>query len=54
MVHSFVEQSPVIVIHPQLLADFNTVEEIARRMLDELDPAYTASAASVLDLLRRS
>jgi hypothetical protein len=52
MVHSFSEQSPIIVIHPQLLTDFKTVEEIARRMLDELDPAYTASVGSTLDLLQ--
>ena len=54
MVHSYSEESPVIVIHPQLLADFKTVEDIARRMLDELDPGYTASVGSTLDLLRRS
>lgn len=53
MVHSLAEQSPII-IHPQLLADFNTVEEVARLMLDELDPTYAASVASVLDLLRSS
>jgi hypothetical protein len=52
--HSFAEQSRFIVIHPQMLTDFKTVEEIALRMLEELDPAYTASVASVLDLVRQS
>jgi hypothetical protein len=37
MIHSFEEQPPLVVIHPQMLADFNTVDEFARRMLGELD-----------------
>jgi hypothetical protein len=36
MVHSLSEKSPRVVFHPQLLADFAMVEEIARRMLAEL------------------
>lgn len=36
LTHSFSEKSPSIWIHPQLLADFNTVEEVAQRLLDEL------------------
>jgi hypothetical protein len=35
--HSFEEQAPVMVIHPQMLADFNTVDEIAHRILAELN-----------------
>ena len=36
IVHSFGEQAPMVVIHAQMLADFNTVDEIARNMLHEL------------------
>lgn len=31
--HSFEEEADFVVIHPQMLSDFNTVEEMARRML---------------------
>jgi hypothetical protein len=37
MIHSFGEQVQPIMFHPQLLSDFETVEDIARRMLRELD-----------------
>jgi hypothetical protein len=37
MTHSFEERAPIAVIHPQMLADFNTVEEVACRMLSELN-----------------
>jgi Protein of unknown function (DUF4238) len=34
--HSFEENAAPIVFHAQTLADFNTVEELGRKMLDEL------------------
>jgi hypothetical protein len=34
--HSLVEGSPLAVIHAQIIADFNTVEELGRRFLDEM------------------
>jgi hypothetical protein len=37
MTHSRTENAHVIVFHPQLLADFNTVDEFGRKMLEELD-----------------
>lgn len=37
MTHSRTENAPSIVFHPQLLADFNTVDEFGRKMLEELD-----------------
>jgi len=37
MTHSFEERAAIIVFHPQLLADFNTIEELGQRMLEELD-----------------
>ncbi len=37
MTHSFEEEAPFVVFHPQLLADFNTIEELGQKMLDELD-----------------
>ncbi len=37
MTHSFEEQSKFVVFHAQLLADFNTIEELGRKMLEELD-----------------
>ena len=37
MTHSFSERSKIVVFHAQLLADFNTVDELAWRMLEELD-----------------
>jgi hypothetical protein len=39
MLHSVVETEAYIVFHPQLFADFATVEEIGRKMLAELDLA---------------
>jgi hypothetical protein len=36
MQHSFAEEVSPIYFHPQLLADFNTIEDIGLRMLDEL------------------
>lgn len=37
MTHSFQEGAKLVVVHPQLLADFNTIEELGRKMLEELD-----------------
>ena len=37
MTHSIFEGSPQIVFHPQLLADYVTIDEYARTMLEELD-----------------
>jgi hypothetical protein len=34
--HSFEEKAKPVVFHAQMLADFNTVDELARKMLDEL------------------
>lgn len=36
MMHSCTENAPSIAFHPQLLADFNTVDEFGREMLMEL------------------
>jgi hypothetical protein len=36
MTHSQLESAPRVVFHPQLLADFNTVDEVGRMMLDQL------------------
>jgi hypothetical protein len=36
MTHSFSEKAKHVVFHPQLLADFNTIDELGRKMLDEL------------------
>ena len=36
MKHSFTENNAAIVIHPQMLADFFTVDELASKMLEEL------------------
>jgi len=37
MKHSYEENSPIGTIHPQILADFNTINEFAWRMREELD-----------------
>ena len=37
MTHSFVDESKLVFFHPQLLSDFITIEELARKMLEELD-----------------
>ena len=37
MLHSVVETEAYIAFHPQIIADFATVEEIGRSMLVELD-----------------
>ena len=37
MTHSQFEQAPAIVFHPQLIADYVTVDEFGRTMLEELD-----------------
>jgi hypothetical protein len=34
--HSFEEGAKPVVFHPQMLADFNTVNELGHKMLDEL------------------
>jgi hypothetical protein len=38
MTHSFEEEAKPIVFHSQMLIDFLTVEELAKKMLGELDP----------------
>lgn len=42
MTHSLNEESPLVVLHPQLIADFNTIEEMARNLLAELDASLIA------------
>ncbi len=37
MTHSFEEDAKSVVFHRQILADFNTIEELGRKMLEELD-----------------
>ena len=37
MTHSFVEEAKSVVFHAQILADFNTIEELGWLMLEELD-----------------
>lgn len=37
MTHSFIEDARHVVFHPQLFADFNTIEEFGWKMLEELD-----------------
>lgn len=37
MTHSFEENAKTVVFHAQLLADFNTVDEMGRKMLEELN-----------------
>ena len=37
MQHSFEEKATPIVFHAQVLADFNTIEELGRKMLEELN-----------------
>lgn len=37
MMHSFHEEARPLVFHPQLLANFNTIEEMGRRLLEHLD-----------------
>lgn len=37
MQHSFIEESKRMVFHPQLLANFNTIEEMGRKLLEALD-----------------
>jgi hypothetical protein len=34
--HSFEENAKPVVFHAQMLADFNTVDEVAQKMLEEL------------------
>jgi hypothetical protein len=36
MTHSFTEQAPVVSFHDHLFSDFNTIKEIANKMLDSL------------------
>jgi hypothetical protein len=36
MIHSLAEGSKPIIFHPQLISDFNTVDEMARELLVEL------------------
>jgi hypothetical protein len=37
MTHSLYEEAPSIVFHPQLVADYVTIDEFGRTMLEELD-----------------
>lgn len=37
MTHSYGEKAKRVVFHPQMLSDFNTIEEMARKLLVELD-----------------
>lgn len=37
MMHSFYEEAKPLVFHPQLLANFNTIEEMGRKILEHLD-----------------
>ena len=37
MMHSFYEEAKPLVFHPQLLANFNTIEEMGRKLLEHLD-----------------
>jgi hypothetical protein len=37
MKHSFTDPTPPVVLHPQVLADFATVEEMCQKVLGELD-----------------
>ncbi len=37
MTHSFEEEAKYVVFHAQLLADFNTIDELGQKMLEELD-----------------
>ena len=43
MTHSRTENAPSIVFHPQLLADFSTVDEFGRKMLEEHGPLTSSS-----------
>jgi hypothetical protein len=38
MMHSFEEKAKPVVFHSQMLIDFVTVEELAKKILEELDP----------------
>jgi hypothetical protein len=50
MKHSFEDPSPPVVFHPQVLADFATIEEMCRRISSELDrpPAKGSAGAGCL------
>jgi hypothetical protein len=37
MTHSFEEEAKYVVFHAQLLADFNTIDELGKKLLEELD-----------------
>jgi hypothetical protein len=37
MTHSYIEKAKIVVFHSQLLADFNTIDEMAWKMLEELE-----------------
>lgn len=37
MTHSYEEEARPVVFHGQMLSDFNTIEELGRKMLEELD-----------------
>jgi hypothetical protein len=44
MKHSFVEKSKIVVFHAQMLADFNTIDELAWKVLKELDAKPSGKA----------
>jgi hypothetical protein len=44
MTHSRTEDAPAVVFHAQLIADYNTVDELGREMLIELDRVPPADA----------
>jgi hypothetical protein len=44
--HSFEENAKPVVFHAQMLADFNTVDELARKMVGEYTPASSRMAVS--------
>lgn len=37
MTHSFGEKAPGVIIHPQILADWNTIVEISNKFLEGLN-----------------
>ena len=46
MTHSRAENAPVQIFHRQLLADFNTIDEIGRKLLEEMERPYTKPSAT--------
>jgi hypothetical protein len=44
--HSFEEGAKPVVFHPQMLADFNTLDELGNKIIEELDRFAPAKATS--------